>query len=148
MSTNDGPDVDEVGPLDAWDILSKDDGVVLVDVRSAAEWDFVGGPDLSELGRDAVRVQWKTWPGMSPNPAFAGEVLDAMQGLPTRILFLCRSGVRSLHAARAVAEHSTAMGSPVRCTNVAEGFEGDLDVLRHRGGHNGWKARGLAWHQS
>jgi rhodanese-related sulfurtransferase len=148
METGTGPSVPEVEPRGAWDILSKDEASVLVDVRSAPEWGFVGGPDLSSLGRDAVRVEWKTWPDMSPNPAFVGTLMDSLPGLPTRLLFICRSGARSMQAARAVADALSAKGTPVECINVAEGFEGDLDERRHRGGLNGWKARGLAWRQS
>ena len=148
MNADGGPVISEVGPRDAWDILSEDEQSVLVDVRSAPEWGFTGGPDLSGLGKDAVRVEWKTWPGMSPNPAFVGALMEAMPGLPSRLLFICRSGARSMQAAQAVAEALSAKGTPVQCLNVAEGFEGDLDAERHRGGLNGWKARGLAWRQT
>ncbi|MBM2575859.1 rhodanese-like domain-containing protein [Jannaschia sp. Os4] len=148
MSTGDTPRVREVSPSDAWKMLSDDDGAVLIDVRSAPEWGFVGGPDLSGLDRGVVRVEWKVWPGMVPNPAFVGAVLEEVSDLPSALLFICRSGVRSMQAARAVSEHLSAKGTPVECINVAEGFEGDLDELHHRGGLNGWKARGLAWRQS
>jgi rhodanese-related sulfurtransferase len=147
MGEGAGPRVLEVGPRDAWDILSGDEGATLVDVRSEAELTFVGGPDLSSLGKSVVHVEWARFPGMSRNPGFVSELEERMEGLPPRLLFLCRSGARSMQAARAVAEASPARD--VReCINVAEGFEGDLDAGRHRGGLNGWKARGLAWHQS
>ena len=148
MGTAARPHVSEVGPRDAWKILSDDTQAVLVDVRSAPEWSFVGVPDLSELGREVVRVEWKTWPGMSPNPAFVGALMDEVGGLPSRFLFLCRSGARSMQAAEAVAGHLAATGVSAECINVGEGFEGDLDERDHRGGLNGWKARGLAWRQS
>lgn len=148
MGTDADLPVEEVGPLDAWTILSDDTASVLVDVRSAAEWGFVGGPDLSGLGRDAVRIEWQTWPGMSPNPAFAGALMDAVGDDPPTLLFLCRSGVRSKSAARAVTGAFGSRGVAVRCLNVAEGFEGDLDADGHRGAVNGWKVRGLPWRQS
>ncbi|KIT15683.1 rhodanese-like domain-containing protein [Jannaschia aquimarina] len=148
MTTGGGPQIAEVGPRDAWKILSEDEDAVLVDVRSAPEWGFVGGPDLSELGRDAIRVEWAAWPGMSPNPTFVGALMDQLPGLPTRMLFICRSGARSMQAAQAVARTLSEKGEQVECINVAEGFEGDLDGSSHRGGLNGWKARGLAWRQT
>ena len=148
MRTDDGPSVSEVGPRKAWSILSDDVGSVLVDVRSAPEWDFVGGPDLSGLDKSVVRVAWKTYPGMSPNPGFVGALMESLPGLPTRMLFICRSGARSMQAANAVFDALSAKGTPVDCINVAEGFEGDLDAECHRGGLNGWKARGLDWIQS
>lgn len=148
MSSDDGPRISEVDPREAWEILSADAGAVLVDVRTAPEWGFVGGPDLSKLGKDVLRVQWKTWPDMSPLPDFVGTLMEEASGLPSRMLFICRSGARSMQAAQAVAEALSAKGTPVECTNVAEGFEGDLDPLKHRGALNGWKARGLDWRQS
>ena len=147
MTTGANPHVAEVGPRDAWEILSADDAR-LVDVRTAAEWGFVGGPDLSQLGQDVLRVEWQSWPGMSPNPGFVGALMDGLPALPRRLLFICRSGARSMHAAQAVADALSARGEEVECINVAEGFEGDLNELHHRGGLNGWKARGLAWRQS
>ncbi|WP_245749209.1 rhodanese-like domain-containing protein [Jannaschia pohangensis] len=108
----------------------------------------MGGPDLSELEKDVIRLEWMSWPEMTPNPAFARALLDQMPGLPSRILFICRSGARSMQAAHAVAETLTAEGQAIECINVAEGFEGDLNQLAHRGGLNGWKARGLSWRQS
>lgn len=148
MSSAERPLVSEVGPRDAWRILSEDKDAMLVDVRTRPEWQFVGGPDLSELGREPARLEWKTWPDMTPNPAFAGALLDSLPGLPSRLLFICRSGARSMQAAQAVARTLVAEGRAVPCINVAEGFEGDLDSRGHRGGLNGWKARGLAWRQS
>jgi rhodanese-related sulfurtransferase len=147
MGEGAGPRVTEVGPRDAWDILSSDEGAMLVDVRSEAEWSFVGLADLSSLGKACAQVEWARFPGMDPNPAFVSELVDRMGGLPPRLLFICRSGARSMQAARAVAASPSA-GDVAECINVAEGFEGDLDAARHRGGHNGWKARGLAWRQT
>ncbi|MEM9795875.1 MAG: rhodanese-like domain-containing protein [Pseudomonadota bacterium] len=128
--------------------MSEDSRSVLVDVRTRPEWGFVGGPDLSDLKKDVLRVEWKSWPDMAPNPAFVGALLDGGDGLPSHYLFICRSGARSMQAAQAVAATLSAKGVSVTCTNVAEGFEGDLDADKHRGGLNGWKARGLPWRQS
>ncbi|TFL18951.1 rhodanese-like domain-containing protein [Jannaschia formosa] len=148
MSTDAGRPVDEVDPRGAWKVLSDDGDALLVDVRSAAEWGFVGGPDLSALGREVVRIEWQTWPGMSPNPAFVGALMDRVGDTPPTLLFLCRSGVRSKAAARAVTQAYAGRGVAVRCLNVAEGFEGDLDPDGHRGALGGWKASGLAWRQT
>ncbi len=148
MSTDTGPRVPEVGPRGAWEILSNDADAVLVDVRTKAEWGFVGGPDLSALGREAVRREWQHWPDMARDPAFAPGLLEEVGRDASRYLFICRSGARSMQAARAVAELLSAEGRPGECLNVAEGFEGDLDEHAHRGTLNGWKACGLAWRQT
>lgn len=149
MSTGRDPRVGSVSPTEAWDMLRQDASTVLVDVRSAAEWTFVGIPDLSPLGREAIFVEWQIWPGMSRNPRFVENLEEALEGRQaTAFLFLCRSGVRSLHAASAVLDHLAARGMDAGCINVEAGFEGDLDAERHRGGLSGWKQRGLPWRQT
>jgi rhodanese-related sulfurtransferase len=132
----------DVEPREAWRILSEDPEAVLVDVRTDAEWSYVGLPDLSALGKRAVLVAWQNFPSMERNAGFSAEL--AAKGVPKTapILFLCRSGARSRAAAQALTGEGYA-----RCYNVAGGFEGDLDAERHRGRVNGWKAQGLPWAQ-
>ena len=143
------PDIGGVTPTDAWEILATEKDARLVDVRTTAEWGFVGVPDLSELGHSVICVEWAGFPGMLINPRFVEAVMEELgnEG-PGKILFLCRSGVRSLSAAQAVATQFAQDGKVVECLNVVEGFEGDLDSFGHRGRLNGWKLRGLAWRQS
>ena len=148
MTAQNSVTVDELSPPDACAALAADPASILVDVRTRAEWTFTGMPDLSSFGKDVVAVEWVAYPSMAPNPRFYEEVLTKAGGrLPGRLFFICRSGARSMAAARAVAAESVARGNPVRCTNVAEGFEGDLDDACHRGTRNGWKAYGLPWRQ-
>jgi rhodanese-related sulfurtransferase len=138
----------EVAPRDAWKLLSDDESARLVDVRSAPEWGFVGGPDLAPLGRAPLRLEWQSWPGMTPNAGFVDALRAQVEGAPGPLLFLCRSGARSLAAARATAAAYAADGVAVACINVAGGFEGDLDADDRRGAVNGWKASGLPWRQT
>ena len=142
-------EVDAVTPSEAYEILQNDDGAVLIDVRTQAEWSFVGVPDLSGLGKQVWTIEWQQFPSMAQNASFLPTVsglCDEARQQPKHMLFICRSGARSLHAAHAVLSGLGREG--LRCTNVAEGFEGDLDQQRHRGASNGWKARGLPWAQS
>jgi rhodanese-related sulfurtransferase len=132
----------DVPPKQAWDILSKDKDAVLVDVRTDAEWLFVGLPDLAALGKEAVRIAWQTYPGMNLNPDFVEAVKAAAPKKDAQILFLCRSGQRSKSAAIAL----TQVGYS-RCYNIAEGFEGDKDANAHRSTVGGWKFAGLPWKQ-
>lgn len=149
MSAQNGSTVDELLPPDAHDALANDPASVLIDVRTRAEWTFTGMPDLSALGKGVLAVEWVSFPSMAPNARFYDEVLAQAGGtLPDRLFFICRSGARSMAAARAVAAESAARGQPVHCTNVAEGFEGDLDGSGHRAARNGWKYHGLPWRQS
>lgn len=141
--------VDEVTPPDALAALAEDPDSALVDVRTRAEWTFTGMPDLSPLGREVLAVEWVSFPGMTPNTSFFEEVVAQAGGrLPGRLFFICRSGARSMAAARTVAAEAQARGQAVHCTNVAEGFEGDLDADGHRGRSNGWKVHELPWRQS
>ena len=137
----------DVSPDEAWTILKQDAKAQLVDVRTTAEWAFVGTPDLSRLGRGVHRVEWQIFPQMSVNPDFVARVEDRLRSSGadsgTAILFLCRSGGRSRAAAIAL----TAAGY-ARALNVSGGFEGDLDAEGHRGTAGGWKAAKLPWRQS
>ena len=144
-----GSGVGEVNPDEAWTILKSEKTARLIDVRTRAEWGFVGVPDTGDLGQTPIFVEWASFPSMSVNPAFAAEVEAAIGSEnPGTLLFLCRSGARSLQAAMAVTDYFARQGKEVTCLNVAEGFEGDVDASGHRGSQNGWKARGLAWRQS
>ncbi|MBU9762774.1 rhodanese-like domain-containing protein [Mycobacterium sp. TNTM28] len=132
----------DITPEEAWKLLSENSEAVLVDCRTDAEWRFVGVPDLSTLERDVVYVEWNRTDG-SHNDAFVDD-LQASGVTPGErpVVFLCRSGNRSIGAAEA----ATAVGIGPSY-NILDGFEGNLDENRHRGG-TGWKAVGLPWTQS
>jgi rhodanese-related sulfurtransferase len=127
---------------ESWDLLERDAKAVLVDVRSQAEWEFVGVPDIEELRKSVVLVPWQVYPGMRSNTGFADQLRAAGVSGEGAVIFLCRSGARSKAAAIAM----TAQGY-ARCYNLAGGFEGPHDGRRHRGAVDGWKAAGLPWTQ-
>lgn len=139
----------EVDPSTAWEKLTANPKAALVDVRSDAEFAFVGVPDLSPLSKDVWFVPWKTFPGMRPNETFFEEVAARLaQSGADEIFLLCRSGGRSMQAADALTRVAISGEGVVKAWNVAEGFEGDLNGARRRGRVNGWKARDLPWVQS
>ena len=139
----------DVNPTDTWTGLAEKPDSILVDVRTNAEWSFVGIPDLSSVNKQAILIEWSQYPTMTKNKDFASNLMDKLNGsAPSDVYFLCRSGVRSLAAAALMIETFAAQGWSVNCINVTEGFEGDLDTDGHRGNLNGWRARGLAWRQS
>ncbi len=149
MATTNNENVIEETPQQTWSGLENTSDAVLVDVRTKAEWSFIGIPDLSALDKQVILQEWRQYPDMSVNEGFVANILDQFGGAaPSKIYFLCRSGVRSLEAAHVVSEALSAQGQSVVCVNVLEGFEGDLNSERHRGETNGWKSRGLAWGQS
>ena len=133
----------DLTPRQAFDLLAQRTEAVLVDVRTQAEWSYVGVADLSGLGKRCVLAEWVGFPDGKPNAGFLDELTAAGVTPGAPVVFLCRSGVRSVAAATA----ATAAGlGPA--FNVLEGFEGPLDDARHRGGGGGWKAAGLPWTQS
>jgi rhodanese-related sulfurtransferase len=132
----------DVSPREAWNILSSDEKAVLIDVRTAPEWSFVGVPDLASLGRQLVRQSWQAYPRMEVDADFAARLSDVVADHDAPLLFLCRSGARSRSAAMAMTQAGYR-----RCYNIATGFEGNHDGERHRGRVAGWKADGLPWVQ-
>ncbi|PKP64294.1 MAG: sulfurtransferase [Alphaproteobacteria bacterium HGW-Alphaproteobacteria-8] len=149
MATEPREGIEQAAPEDAWSSMESAPKSLLVDVRTRPEWAFVGAPDLSPLVRDVLFAEWLQFPAMTPNPRFIAD-LDAavtQTGAET-VYFICRSGARSQAAATAAQAHFASSGRAVRCVNVLEGFEGDLDASGRRGARNGWKARGLPWRQS
>lgn len=139
----------DISVAEAWRVLSENPHAVLIDVRTRAEWSFVGIADLGSLGKEALLVEWASFPAMNANVNFVSEVttaLDEVVGEAAKsapVFFLCRSGARSRSAAKAL----TAQGYSA-AYNIVGGFEGDLDEARQRGHAGGWKAAGLPWVQS
>lgn len=138
--------IPNVAVTDVWDRLKADARAQMVDVRTKAEWAFVGLPDLASLGKRILTVEWQTFPDSRVDPAFATRLAAALAAAgiekTDEIYFICRSGGRSRMAAEAMAGEGFRL-----CRNVAEGFEGPLDSDRHRGQVAGWKAAGLPWVQ-
>jgi len=110
---------------------------VLIDVRTDAEREWVG------FVPGAVPLAWKQWPGMAMNPGFDDGLKAALQGVNEgkKAVLLCRSGVRSIAAAK----RATELG--IEAYNIMEGFEGDADTSAHRGRKGGWRFLGLPWRQ-
>jgi rhodanese-related sulfurtransferase len=132
----------DISPQTAWEILTDDPGAVLIDVRTDAEWKYVGTPDLSDLGKRPLKISWKHFPEMRVNERFVEQVQDAGVEKQDTVVLLCRSGQRSAEAAASLTESGF-----LRCYNVEEGFEGGKDEEGRRGVLEGWKARELPWVQ-
>lgn len=123
-------------PQEAFDLLRLAPGARLVDVRTRAEWDWVGRVP------GAVEIEWNLYPGGGRNPNFATELMRQVDR-EALVLFLCRSGGRSDAAARLASE--AGYGD---CYNILEGFEGDKDANGQRNRVGGWRFAGLPWQQS
>lgn len=129
--------IENLEPQQAWDLLQQNSKAVLIDVRTKVEHGFVGHP----LG--AVHIVWKEAPDWQINPEFVAEVIQAVPDRDSPILLLCRSGQRSLDAAKTLEK-----AGYQRLINIEGGFEGPLDQDNHRGNLGGWRFCGLPWQQS
>lgn len=126
-----------VTPQEAYALIQSDPRVKLIDVRTNAERDWVGRVNIAPEQHGAV--QWNLYPGGTPNPEFLNQ-LQQVAGKDDVLLFLCRSGVRSRHAARTATEHGYQ-----NCFDILEGFEGNKDDQGHRKTVSGWCKAGLPW---
>ncbi|WP_278261806.1 rhodanese-like domain-containing protein [Nocardia sp. AG03] len=133
----------DITPEKAWEILTEHPGAVLVDVRTEGEWAQIGIPDTSSIERPAHFIEWVDGTG-TRNPNFTAELERALDGRPedAPVVFLCRSGQRSIGAATV----ATAAGI-APSYNVLDGFEGGPDAFGQRGSV-GWRAVGLPWRQA
>lgn len=122
-------------PREAHEVLSQIPHARLIDVRTRAEWDWVGRVP------QAIEIEWQGYPGGTPNPHFLDTLKHAVTP-DNLLLFMCRSGARSSAAAKAATTAGFA-----QCYNVLEGFEGDKDANGQRNRIGGWRHAGLPWHQ-
>ena len=124
----------DLTPQEAWAKLEQ--GAILVDVRTEGEWAHIGIPDTKATDNDPLFIQWM-FPGVVPNPDFITDLLQqAPEDSGTELVFLCRSGARSIAAAIAATQ------AGFTSYNVLEGFEGEPDRYGERT-VNGWKNSGL-----
>ena len=140
------PYAGDVSCSDCWEALKNKTNALLIDVRTVAEWSFVGLPDIGSTGKEAILVDWQQFPQMTVNPSFTDQVGEQIKAAGcdegAELYLLCRSGVRSIAAAEAL----TAAGYG-NAFNVLGGFEGNPDQNGHRGNLQGWKSDGLPWKQ-
>ena len=134
--------VENVTASQAWEALVGHPQAQVVDVRTDPEWAFVGLPDLTEAGKQAVLLAWQGYPSMQVNAGFVEQLKQAGFTPEHHIYFLCRSGARSMAAGQA----AEAAGFP-HVYNIVDGFEGPPDADGHRGTVAGWQAAGLPWRQ-
>jgi rhodanese-related sulfurtransferase len=142
MSVNlSAPETEEVSPQEAWKMLKEMPRTKLVDVRTVPEWLYVGLPEIDATKGELLRISWHVFPDMTMNVAFIQDLKRAASSDDV-LLFVCRSGGRSLAAARAAKEAGFKQSYYIR-----GGFEGPIDAQGHRGNGEGWKCAGLPWRQ-
>jgi rhodanese-related sulfurtransferase len=129
--------IKNLDPKESWTLLQENSNAVLIDVRTAIEHSFVGHPPK------AIHIPWKEFPSMQVNDQFVAQVEAIVKEKNTPILLLCRSGQRSLAAAKKLEDYGYQF-----LINIVEGFEGALDDKKHRGNIDGWGFHDLPWIQS
>lgn len=145
--TSEGSYAGDVSAEDAYEALGAVPAATLIDVRTQAEWAYVGLPSLDAIGKTPILIEWRAFPSGEQAPRFVerltGELLRLGVGRDAPLYFICRSGSRSRFAAVAM----TAAGFR-RCFNVEPGFEGPVDEAGHRNSVAGWRLAGLPWTQT
>jgi|SRR5262245_13414207 len=123
-------------PAEAYALMRQLPAAKLVDVRTQPEWEYVGHIP------DTALIEWNTYPNGQRNPEFLAELHAQVEKSDAPVMFLCRSGARSHHAAQAATQAGYA-----NSYNILEGFEGDKDASGHRNSVGGWRLAGLPWVQ-
>ncbi len=132
---------DNITPVEAYDEAVYE-GAIILDVRTASEFIWVGHPNIGNVVNISYKVDRKD--EFVVNPAFICDVDKLYGAAPdTRIITMCRSGKRSVDAAAALEDAGY--------TNVAsmiDGFQGGgKDEFGYRT-VNGWMNSGLPGHTS
>ena len=144
--------IEESSPSYVYSKLTIDDSSYLIDVRTKPELNFVGYPCCKNMKNNIIFCEWAFYPLMQKNPHFEDEIVSKLNlDSCMKLYFICRSGIRSLHAAysiQALLNQKQNIKNTIKCVNVKFGFEGDLSEDKRRGFSNGWKFSGLPWKQS
>ena len=142
---------DEIDPVNAYEKLVGCEKSFLIDVRSKAEWNFVGIPYSLDMKNEVIFCEWSVFPNMIKNSNFIEELISKIDFKQAENLyFICRSGARSFQAAKEVQNTLQKFYKEFGvkfCLNVRYGFEGDLSEDSKRGNLNGWKYSNLPWMQ-
>jgi rhodanese-related sulfurtransferase len=140
--------VTQIGAIDAFELLKKDQNSLLVDVRTNEEFSFVGVVNAETFANRMALIPWQVYPSMEENPEFSDMLENSLKQFfkgditDIKIIFLCRTGGRSYLAAN----YAINLGYK-NCYNLTSGFEGDFNDAQQRGKVNGWKAQNLPWRQ-
>ena len=138
--------VENINSKEAFELLKEDKKAVLIDVRTNKEHLEIGIPDLREIGRDTVKIEWINSILPGSRKRFLTDFNKSISHHDeAKYLFICRSGIRSNFAALTVEESFNSGNYNGRCYNVEDGFEGNEQPLGYPQNPNGWKNVGLPW---
>jgi len=107
--------------LDAFDILTKKVDSHLIDTRSDLEWKTTGIPDLSSINKETYLINWAPVLDQIFFEQYKKFLLIKFNQKDS-LFFICRSGSRSLLAARYAIEFGFK-----NSFNIYEGFYNEND---------------------
>jgi rhodanese-related sulfurtransferase len=125
----------------AYEMVTANPGnTFILDVRTRAEYEFVGHPDVPGGAANIPLIFYSASPGepWKRNNNFVSDVLKRYEK-SLAIIIICRSGPRAKAAARLLTE--AGFGSVYYMT---DSFEGPKDENGHRT-IGGWKTNGLPY---
>jgi rhodanese-related sulfurtransferase len=160
----------DIEPEDANDMLAYNPNTYILDVRTPAEWSWVGHPGKDKCGngdfleqptRRVINIPWVVWEyvpqneeyGEAPNKFFDEEVVRQFSPGDT-IIIMCRSGGKSVSAANELEAPTHPACKRLEelgfydVYNMLEGFEGGKDEYGYRTLEAGWKNKGLPYNFS
>ena len=102
------------------DFLNNNSNSVVLDVRTEEEWNNIGKPDAEALNSKTFFISLLIGPDRQKNENFVKEFLDKKVPKKDNILVICRSGVRSMAAAKLLQQQGYK-----NLINISDGFEGN-----------------------
>ena len=93
---------------------------VVLDVRTEEEWNSVGKPDAQALNSKTFFISLLLGPDRQKNENFVKEFLEKKVPKKDNIFVICRSGVRSMAAAKLLQQQGYK-----NLINISDGFEGN-----------------------
>jgi rhodanese-related sulfurtransferase len=102
------------------DFLNNNSNSVVLDVRTEEEWNSVGKPDAEALNSKTFFISLLLGPDRQKNENFVKEFLEKKVPKKDNILVICRSGVRSMAAAKLLQQQGYK-----NLINISDGFEGN-----------------------
>ena len=112
--------------------LETNPNSVVLDVRTEEEWNGVGKPDAESLNSKTFFISLLLGPDRQKNENFVKDFLQKKISKKNNILVICRSGLRSMAAAKLLQQEGYK-----NLVNISDGFEGNPAT------GDGWKKSNL-----
>lgn len=139
---------------ETYEMMKKDPKVILVDVRTPAEWQFVGYTDMAQImipsvffkfdGLDEKKPRYRSVVNSNFVSEFEEKIADLDADQDSTYVIMCRSGAtRAQPAAKMLAQYGFK-----NVYIMTDGFEGGKTKEGEHKGFRlkaGWKVNGYPW---